>query len=272
VVVLLLALLLVYSLATNPRVEWSVVGGYLFDHRILSGVAVTLELTVIAMVLGIIGGIVLSLMRTSSSAVLGAISSAYIWLFRGTPLLVQILFAYNLASLYPTIGVPFVPVLQTSANSVISPLAAALLALSLNEAAYMAEIVRGGLLSIPVGQREAAAALGMRDSKILRRVVLPQAMRVIVPPTGNEVINMLKTTSLVSIISITELLYSSQLIYSVTFETIPLLVVASLWYLAITSVFTVAQMRIENRFGRGFQVKRSSTVAVLRRRRTGGVR
>jgi polar amino acid transport system permease protein len=161
VVVLALVLGMLYSLATNPNMEWPVIGRYLFDDRILQGVVVTIELTVIAMVIGIAGGVLLSLMRTSSNRVLRGVSAGYIWLFRGTPLLVQILFAYNLASLYPHIGIPFVPALQVSANDVISPWAAALLALSLNEAAYMAEIVRGVLLSIPVGQREAASALGM---------------------------------------------------------------------------------------------------------------
>lgn len=250
-VVLVLAVWFLYSLAVNENMQWAVIGDYLFNRSILQGVLVTIELTVISMVVGIVGGVLLALMRASANPVLNAVSAAYIWLFRGTPLLVQILFAYNLASLYPEVGIPYVPALQVSANQVISPWTAAVLALSLNEAAYMAEIVRGGLLSIATGQREAAVALGMKEIQVLRRVVLPQALRVIVPPTGNEVINMLKTTSLVSVISITELLYASQQIYSVSFQTIPLLVVASIWYLSITSVLTLAQSRIEARLGKG---------------------
>jgi polar amino acid transport system permease protein len=179
----------------------------------------------------------------------------YIWFFRGTPLLVQLLFWYNIAALFPTIslGVPFGPaIVHTSANHVITTFVAALLGLGLNEGAYMAEIVRAGFLSVPEGQTEAAQSLGMTRLQILRMVVLPQAMRVILPPTGNETISMLKNTSLVSALAYAELLYSAQLIYSANYKTIPLLIVASIWYLVMTSVAYVGQYFIERRYGRGF--------------------
>ncbi len=241
------------SVATNPRFEWGTVGEYLFDASVLAGVVLTLELTVIAMAIGIVLGIVLALMRLSGNPVLAGTSAAYVWLFRGTPVLVQLIFFYNLASLYPrvSLGLPFGPSLVSAdANDLVSPWTAAILALGLNQAAYMAEIVRGGLLSVDPGQREAAAALGMGERLILQRIVLPQALRVIIPPTGNETITMLKMTSLVSVISLADLLYSVQIVYTRTFETIPLLIVASIWYLAIVSLLSIGQSMLERRFRR----------------------
>jgi polar amino acid transport system permease protein len=172
----------------------------------------------------------------------------YVWIFRGTPVLVQIIFWSFIAALYPKIGLGFV---HGDANKLITPFAAAILALGLNEGAYMSEIVRAGLLSVDQGQTQAAHALGMTPLQTMRRIVLPQAMRVIIPPTGNESISMLKLTSLVSVIAYTELLYSAQLIYSRTYQTIPLLIVVSIWYLAITSVLSIGQYYLERRFGRG---------------------
>jgi ABC-type amino acid transport system permease subunit len=180
----------------------------------------------------------------------------YIWFFRGTPVLVQLIFWFNLAILIPvvTIGVPFGPTFfKGSANDLITPYTAALLGLGLNEAAYMAEIVRAGILSIDAGQPEAARALGMTPAKILRRIVLPQAIRVIIPPTGNETIGMLKATSLVSVISLSDLLYSVQTISSRTFQVIPLLLVACIWYLLLTSLLSLVQDWIESRFATGAQ-------------------
>jgi polar amino acid transport system permease protein len=242
------------SVATNPRFQWHVVGDYLFASQITHGVLVTLELTVVAMVIGVVLGVVLALMRVSKNPLVSGASWCYIWIFRGTPVLVQILFWSFIAALYPklTLGIPFGPELvHGDANQLIRPFVAAILALGLNEGAYMAEIVRAGLLSVDEGQTEAAHALGFTPLQTMRRIVLPQAMRVIVPPTGNETISMLKTSSLVSVIAYTELLYSAQLIYSRTYQTIPLLIVASIWYLAITSVLSVGQYYLERRFGRG---------------------
>jgi len=180
--------------------------------------------------------------------------SFYVGFFRGTPLLVQLIFWFNLAALYPAIafGVPFGPHLVTGdANKLITPFVAAILGLGLNEAAYMAEIVRAGLLSVDHGQTQAAQALGMTQRQIFRRIVLPQSMRVIIPPTGNQTISMLKTTSLVSVIALHDLLYASQIIYSRTYLVIPLLITASLWYLIVTTVLSVGQYYIERHFKRG---------------------
>jgi polar amino acid transport system permease protein len=253
-VVLLLATVVVRSVATNPRFQWQVVGDYLFAHQILSGVVTTLELTVAAMVIGIVLGVVVALMRLSRNPLISSAAWSYVWIFRGTPVLVQIIFWSFIAALYPhlDLGIPFGPAfVHADANALITPFVAALLALGLNEGAYMSEIVRAGLLSVDDGQTQAAHALGMTPMQTMRRIVLPQAMRVIIPPTGNETISMLKLTSLVSVIAYTELLYSAQLIYSRTYQTIPLLIVVSLWYLAITSLLSVGQYYLERRFGRG---------------------
>ena len=253
-VVLLLVAMLVHTLVTNPRFQWDIIGRYFLSSRVLDGLALTILVTVVAMAIGIVLGVILAVMRLSANPLLSSASWAYIWLFRGTPVLVQLLFWFNLAFLYPRIslGVPFGPsFLQASANDLITPLTAAILGLGLNEGAYMAEVVRAGILSVEHGQAEAAQALGMSRTLTMRRIILPQAMRVIIPPTGNETISMLKTSSLASVITVTELLYAVQLIYSVTFQTIPLLIVASIWYLIVTSVLTAGQFYIERHYARG---------------------
>jgi polar amino acid transport system permease protein len=262
VVVALLAVVIVRSVATNPRFRWNVVGDYLFSEQITHGALVTLELTAVSMVIGIVLGVVLALMRLSKNPLVSSASWFYIWVFRGTPVLVQIIFWSFIAALYPVLdlGVPFGPAfIHADANHLVTPFLAAILALGLNEGAYMSEIVRAGLLSVDEGQSEAAHALGMRPLQVMRRIVLPQAMRVIVPPTGNETISMLKTSSLVSVIAYTELLYSAQLIYSRTYGTIPLLIVVSIWYLAFTSVLSIGQYYLERRFGRGVGRHRPQT-------------
>ena len=253
-VVLLLAAMLAHTLVTNPRFQWGVIGHYFLSGRVLDGLGITILLTVVAMAIGIVLGVILAIMRLSPNPMLSSASWAYIWLFRGTPVLVQLLFWFNLAFLYPriSVGVPFGPeFFHASANTLITALTAAILGLGLNEGAYMAEIVRAGILSVEHGQSEAAQALGMGRTLTLRRIILPQAMRVIIPPTGNETISMLKTSSLASVITVTELLYAVQLIYSVTFQTIPLLIVASLWYLIVTSLLTIGQYYIERHYARG---------------------
>jgi polar amino acid transport system permease protein len=255
-VILLLLLALINSVASNPRFEWGTIGHYLVSPRILHALVVTLELTATSMAIGIVLGVLLAVMRLSPNPLVSGASWVYIWLFRGTPVLVQILLWYNIAALYPrfSIGIPFGPTFaHFNAGSVITPFVAGMLALGLNEGAYMAEIVRAGIISVPEGQVAAAQSLGMRRLLTMRRIVLPQAMPVIVPPTGNETISMLKTTSLVSVIALPnpELLYASQLIYSVNYRTIQLLIVASIWYLAITTVLTIGQYYLERHFGRG---------------------
>jgi polar amino acid transport system permease protein len=255
-IVLFLAVALVNSMASNKRFEWGIVGHWFFSRRILDGLVVTLELTATSMAIGIALGVLLAVMRLSPNPLVSGASWLYIWLFRGTPVLVQILLWYNIAALYPrfSLGIPFGPTFaHFNASSVITPFVAGMLALGLNEGAYMAEIVRAGIISVPEGQTHAAQSLGMTRLLAMRRIVLPQAMRVIVPPTGNETISMLKTTSLVSVIALPhpELLYAAQLIYSVNYRTIQLLIVASLWYLIVTTVLTVGQSYVERYYGRG---------------------
>jgi polar amino acid transport system permease protein len=254
--VLVVAASIIRSVVTNKRFQWGVVGHYLFDSRILHGVVVTIELTALAMGIGIVLGIVAAVMRLSPNPLVSGASWVYIWFFRGTPLLVQLIFWFNLAALFPSIdlGVPFGPsFIHGNANTLITPTVAALLGLGLNEGAYMAEIVRAGIISVHEGQTQAAQSLGLGRLQIMRRIVLPQAMRVIVPPTGNETISMLKNTSLVLVIgSVFDLLFETQQIYNATYQTIPLLIVASIWYLVMTSVLYVGQYFIERRFGRGF--------------------
>ena len=253
-VVLVIVASLIRSMVTASGFQWSVVGEYLFDHRVLDGLVVTIELTVIAMAIGIVLGIVLAVMRLSPNPLLSRTSWLYIFFFRGSPVLVQLLFWYNIAALYPKIalGIPFGPAfVHPDANTLITAFRAAVLGLGLNEGAYMAEIVRAGIISVDEGQTDAAQSLGMTRIQTLRRIVLPQAMRVIIPPTGNETISMLKTTSLASVITVTELLYAAQLIYSVNFKPIPLLIAVSIWYLVCTSVLYVGQHYLERHYARG---------------------
>lgn len=253
-IILYLTAAIVKSVATNPRFEWGIIRHYFTSSRVLQGLITTLELTVLCMAIGIAIGIVLAVMRLSPNPLVSGASWLYIWFFRGTPVLVQILFWGFFAALYPkvSLGIPLGPqFVHFSANSVITPFVAGMLALGLNEGAYMAEIVRAGIISVDEGQTEAAQSLGMTRLQTIRRIVLPQAMRVIVPPTGNETISMLKTTSLVSVIAVTELLYSVQLIYAVNYRTIPLLIVASIWYLIVTTVLSFGQYYVERYFGRG---------------------
>jgi polar amino acid transport system permease protein len=253
-IILYLTAAIVKSVATNPRFEWGIIRHYFTSSRVLQGLITTLELTVLCMAIGIAIGIVLAVMRLSPNPLVSGASWLYIWFFRGTPVLVQILFWGFFAALYPkvSLGIPLGPQFaHFSANSVITPFVAGMLALGLNEGAYMAEIVRAGIISVDEGQTEAAQSLGMTRLQTIRRIVLPQAMRVIVPPTGNETISMLKTTSLVSVIAVTELLYSVQLIYAVNYRTIPLLIVASIWYLIVTTVLSFGQYYLERYFARG---------------------
>jgi polar amino acid transport system permease protein len=253
-IILVLGAALAKSVATNPRFEWGIIRHYLLSSRVLHGLVTTLELTGLSMAIGIALGTLLAVMRLSPNPLVSGASWLYIWFFRGTPVLVQILFWYNIAALYPSfsVGIPFGPQFaHFNAATVITPFVAGMLALGLNEGAYMAEIVRAGIISVEEGQTEAAQSLGMTRLQTMRRIVLPQAMRVIIPPTGNETISMLKTTSLVSVIATTELLYSVQLIYAVNYRTIPLLLVASIWYLIVTTVLTIGQYYLERYFGRG---------------------
>jgi polar amino acid transport system permease protein len=242
------------TLVTNEGFDWPVVGRYLFDTRILAGLLVTIQLTVIAEVIGIAGGLLLAVMRMSDSRVISGVAGGYIWFFRGTPLLVQLLFWGFAAAIFPRVGVgvPFGGPMLVSwdTNTVISLMTAAILGLGLNEAAYTAEVVRAGLLSVPKGQTEASRAMGFSRLQTLRHVVVPQAMKVIIPPIGNNVNAMLKTTSLVVVIGVGDILYNAQQIYAKNLEQIPLLIVASVWYLALTTLVGLGQSRLERRFSR----------------------
>jgi polar amino acid transport system permease protein len=246
--------LLLSSLAQNPRMQWDVVARNLTAPTILRGVLLTIELTVIAILLGFAGGILLAIMRLSGNPVLAAISWGYTWLFRSLPTLVQLFFWFNIAALYPrlSLSLPWLgTVWSTPTNSVIGTFGAALIALVLHEAAYAAEIVRAGMLGVGQGQTEAARALGYTPLRIVRRIILPQAMRTMLPPAGSQVISMLKTTSVVSVIALQDLLYSAQVIYERTYEVIPMLTVAALWYILMTSILSVGQRYIERHYARG---------------------
>lgn len=249
---------LAYTIIVNPNIHWDVIADHQFDSRIMHGLWVTIQLTVISMVVGVAIGVVVAVMQLSSSSLLRWLAGAYSWFFRGTPVLVQLLFWFNLGLLFPhlELGIPFggPKLFSVEASSVITPFIAGLLGLAINEGAYMSQIVRAGIISVDHGQREAAESLGMSRGKVLTRVILPQAMRIIVPPTGNQFISMLKTTSLVSVIAGADLLTVVTRIYLGNFEVISMLLVASFWYLLLTTVASVGQHFIERRYSRGVQV------------------
>ena len=264
----------VNSLLTNPNWNWPLSWEWIFSPPIIKGVGITLLLTALSMILGLTLGIILAVMRLSANPVLSGISWLFIWVFRGTPVFVQLFLWGNVIALYATIslGIPFGPELLTFDTRVLIPaFVAALLGLGLNEAAYMAEIVRAGILSVDEGQDEAATALGMSRMQTLRRIVVPQAMRVIVPPTGNGTISMLKTTSLVIAIPLTtELLFQAQAIGNRLFEPFPMAIMASIWCLAMTSVLMVFQYYIERQYAKGAQRELPPTpIQKLRRKLPG---
>jgi polar amino acid transport system permease protein len=237
------------------RFSWNIVFHYFATSEILHGLILTIELTVLAMTVGIVLGVTIAIMRLSANRLLSATAWCYTWFFRGTPVYVQLLFWFNIAALFPffSIGVPFTHLtfVHVNSNSLFTPFIAALVGLGLNEGAYMSEIARSGLISVDEGQTEAATSIGMTRGQTLRLVVLPQAMRVIIPPTGNEVISMLKTSSLASAISVIELLGAATNISASNFETMPLLITASLWYLIVTTVLSIGQFYLERHFARG---------------------
>ncbi|MER7128295.1 amino acid ABC transporter permease [Streptosporangium saharense] len=242
----------VYLLVVNPRLDWGRVAEYLLDSRILGGVLVTVEISVLATVLGLVLGVLIAIMRLSHNPVLSGLATLYIWFFRGTPVLVQLIFWYNLAFLFPelVLRVPFTSIgLKWDTNQVMTGFTSAMLGLGLNLAAYFAETVRAGIQAVDQGQTEAAYALGMTPAKRMRVIVLPQALRIIIPPTGNEFISMLKTTSLVYVVAGHDLMTNASQIYKTNNLIMELLIVASLWYMLMTAVSTFLQGRLERRFG-----------------------
>jgi polar amino acid transport system permease protein len=263
VIILYIFVALVYSLAKNKNLQWGVVPVWLFKDLVTRGVLRTIELTIIAMAIGMVGGTVLAVMRLSKNYVLSGLSWLYIWFFRGTPVFVQILIWGNFGILYPKffMGLPFTGLafggMQTS--RIIGGFIASILALGLNEAAYAAELVRAGIISVERGQTEAAQSLGMSFPLTMRRIVLPQAMRVIIPTMGNETISMLKTTALVSVIGAHELMTNITIAYSQNFKIMPLLIVACIWYIFLTTLLTIGQHYLERYFGRGFGMQETET-------------
>ena len=255
VLILVALVVFAHSIATNEKLDFAAVGAYLFNPRIVSGVGLTIVLTIVAMLVSTVLAILLAAMRMSGNPVMVAVSAVYIWAFRGTPLLVQVVLWGYLGLLYDRLGlgIPFTDTMFWSlpTNQVITPFVAGLLALTLNQAAYSAEIVRSGMLSVDAGQREAAASLGMTPVRTFRRVMLPQAMRVIIPPMGNELISMLKNTSLLSLIAVMEVYTRATQISAQNLKQVELLIVVSIWYLVLTSILAVPQHYLEQHFRRG---------------------
>lgn len=256
---------LLYTFGTTESLQWDVVAGYMFDGQVLDGVKNTIVMTALCMLIGVTLGTVIAVMRLSVNPVLSGVALLYQWFFRGTPTLVQLIFWFNLSSIFPRFSGQFLgfQFLDVDTNQMMTPLLAALLGLGLNFAAYYSEVVRAGILSVDEGQSDAANAYGLSRYRALRHIVLPQAMRVIIPPTGNELIGMLKFTSLASIVSYSELLRSVSNIYNQTYQVIPLLIVAALWYLIMTSILSIGQYFLERRFSRGSS--RSQPVSALSR-------
>ncbi|MEU1893729.1 amino acid ABC transporter permease [Streptomyces pristinaespiralis] len=248
VVVLGLLALLVRAFA-DAQIQWSVVGDQITNGTFARGAWETLKITVYSMVIGVVLGAILAVMRLSPNPVLSSVAWGYIWFFRGTPVLVQILLWFNLSLVFQYLDLGFI--YRDEMNQVMTPFVAALLALGLNEAAYMAEICRAGIQSVDSGQTEAAHALGMKGGRTMRRIVLPQAMRVIIPPTGNEFINMLKTSSLAFAIGYGELFLRGREFGSRTLAIMEGYIVISLWYLALTTVFSIGQYYLERYYARG---------------------
>ncbi|MEE1752434.1 amino acid ABC transporter permease [Streptomyces sp. SP18CS02] len=242
--VLVLLALALNSVARNEAFQWDVVADYFTSTAVLRGLWLTLWLTALVMVLGFVFGTLLAVMRLSSNPVLRSVSWGYVWFFRSTPILVQLLFWFNIGALYPQI-------LGVKTVNLLGPVTVAIIGLTLHEAAYAAEVVRGGILSVERGQLEAAHSLGLGRWRRLRRIVLPQAMRSIVPPAGNMLIGTLKGTSIVSVIAVHDLLYSVQLVYHRTYQVMPLLLVATLWYVVVTSILGVGQHYVERHYARG---------------------
>jgi polar amino acid transport system permease protein len=242
-----------WSFGKNPNLDWPTIGDYLLKDLTLRGLWTTVWLTVVAMAIGLAGGVLVAVMRLSHNPVVRGVSSLYVWVFRGTPLLVQIIFWGFLGAFYKNvmIGIPFTHITFYSAptSSLVDATTAALLALGLNEIAYASEIIRAGIQAVDRGQTEAAQALGMAPVLTMRRIILPQAMRSIIPPLGNEVVTMLKSTAMVSVIAGHDLLSNLQDVYAQNYKVIPLLVVASLWYLVLSSLLSLPQAWLERRFG-----------------------
>ncbi|MBC9944345.1 amino acid ABC transporter permease [Leucobacter sp. cx-328] len=269
IVLLLFAAWFIQALWTNKNIDYSVVGQYLFNPEIVSGVGTTLIITAIAMIISTVLAVVLAAMRLSGNPVAIAFSSFYVWLFRGTPLLVQIVIWGYFGLIFEKIslGIPFTDIVfwEVDTNVLLTAFVAGIIALTLNEAAYSAEIVRSGMLSVDSGQKEAAASLGMSPFHTFVRILLPQAMRVIIPPLGNELISMIKNTSLLSLIAVMEVYTRATQISAQNLKQVELLIVVSIWYLIIVSILSIPQHYLERYFGRG--VERNAPTSTLQKAR-----
>jgi len=248
--VILVVLAVIGRAFAGGQIEWSYVGRFLTAQVIVEGVVNTMVMAALAMALGVILGVVVATMRLSPNPVLKSVAAGYTWLFRGTPLILQLLLWFNLALVFPTIGIP--GLWSARAVDVMTPFLSALLGLGINQGAYTSEVIRAGMLSVDAGQYEAAQAIGMGRLRALRRIILPQAMRLVIPPLGNEFISLVKATSLASVIQYPELLHNAENIYYANSRVIELLIVAGLWYLLVVSILTPLQMLLERRFARGY--------------------
>ena len=247
--ILVVVLALLVRAFANGKIDWSAVGHFLTWPTILAGLVNTIVMSVAAMAMGLVLGVAAAIARTSRNPVLRSVAIGYAWLFRGTPVILQLLLWFNLALVFPVIGIP--GLWSARAVVVMTPFVAALLGLGINEGAYVSEIVRAGLISVDTGQYEAAKSIGMPGSLSLRRIILPQAMRVVVPPLGNQFIGLVKTTSLASVIEYAELLHNAENIYYANAKVMELLFVAAFWYLVVVTALSVGQSRLERRFARG---------------------
>jgi len=247
--VILVVLAAIGRAFVSGQIEWSYVGRFLTAKVIIEGIVNTMVMAVLAMALGVVLGVVVAVMRLSPNPVLKSAAAGYTWLFRGTPLILQLLLWFNLALVFPTIGIP--GLWSARAVDVMTPFLSALLGLGINQGAYTSEVMRAGMLSVDGGQYEAAQAIGMGRLHALRRIILPQAMRVVVPPLGNEFIGMVKATSLASVIQYPEVLHNAENIYYANSRVIELLIVAGFWYPVVVSILTPLQMLLERRFARG---------------------
>ncbi len=258
--------LLIASLATNKAMQWGVVGTYLFNSQILHGATITCELTVFSMILAELIAVPIALFRLSGNAFLRVVGYLYVWMFRSIPLLVLLIVWFNIGLFYPRIGfgIPYGPVfVSASTKQLVTALDAAVAALGLNEAAYSSEILRTSIRAVAAGQRDAAKALGMRSTVMFRRIILPQAVKIAIPPLGNDTIGMVKSTALVAFIAVPDLLYSSQTIYESNYEVVPLLIVASIWYIVIVTVLTIIQSLLERWMDRSMRSAARPNVAKL---------
>lgn len=265
VICLLIAAGIIYTLVTNQRYEWHVIAHYLTAPIVLEGLWLTIWMTFLVMVIATVLGLLIAVMRASKVLPVRILATCYISLFRGTPVLVQLILWFNIAALYPNVrlGVPFTTIgSKLDVNSLITAVTAAIIGLSLNEAAYLAEIMRGGFNSVPKGQLEAADSIGMSERMKMRKVIIPQAMPTIIPATGNQLISMLKETSLVSVLGVADLLQSVELIYARTYQVIPMLLVACIWYLIISILLNYPQSRIEAYYSRSLRAPRTKGAAI----------